>query len=384
MDHKLQKSPSRSDAGRNDDTVLTFNPNRLSFARRRRGLKKADLARLSGVHIRSVTGFEAGEFSPSADTLERIAAALSFPPTFFIGDDIDEVILDSGSFRSMSKMTARQRDMALCQAAIGVTLGAWIERKFELPKPELPDLSREADPEAAAESLRQEWFIGALPIRNMVHLLESKGVRVFSLSIDAREVDAFSMWKAGTPYVFLNTNKSSERSRFDAAHELGHLVLHKEASPHGREAETQANRFASAFLMPRASVLANAPRFPVFDTLVKLKKIWAVSIGALAYRLHELRVISDWQYRGLAVEIAKRDRTKEPEGIPGRETSLVFPAVFRQLYEEGITRSNVAQMLSVYTQELEDLLLGLVMTSVEGRRPQGKNSGGAAELRRIK
>jgi hypothetical protein len=85
-------------------------------------------------------------------------------------------------------------------------------------------------------------------LRNMVHLLESKGIRVFSLAVGAREVDAFLMWKGAIPYVFLNTHKTSEHSRYDAAHELGHLVLHEEDSPHGGEAELRANRFASAFL----------------------------------------------------------------------------------------------------------------------------------------
>jgi hypothetical protein len=39
--------------------------------------------------------------------------------------------------------------------------------------------------------VRQAWGLGELPIKNMVHLLESKGVRVYSLAIDAVEVDAF-------------------------------------------------------------------------------------------------------------------------------------------------------------------------------------------------
>ena len=343
----------------------SFNPTRLTFARRRRGYHKSQLADLTGMHIRSLTAFEAGEFLPASETLDRLGSALSFPPEFFSGEDLDEPSLDTGSFRSMSKMTARQRDMALCQAAIGLHLSSWIEGRFELPQPDLPDLGREPDPEAAAEFVRRTWLLGVLPARNMVHLLESKGVRVFSLSVDAREVDAFSLWKGGLPYVFLNTNKTSEHSRYDAAHELGHLILHKHGTPRGRDAEMQANRFASAFLMPRASVLASAPRFPTYATLVSLKKLWGVSVAALAYRLHELAVISDWQYRGLAIEISKNDRTKEPEGIP-RETSLILPMIFGRLYEEGLTRSKIATALAISTAELEQLLLGLVMTSVQG------------------
>jgi len=68
------------------------------------------------------------------------------------------------------------------------------------------------------------------------------------------------MWKEGTPFIFLNSAKSAERGRHDAAHELGHLVLHRHGGPIGRKAEEQANAFASAFLMPRSSILAHVPR----------------------------------------------------------------------------------------------------------------------------
>ena len=152
----------------------------------------------------------------------------------------------------MSKMTAAQRDMALSQAALGLHLMRWLGDRFELPDADLPDLGREPNPEGAAESLRRAWSLGALSIRNMIHLLEAKGGRVLSLAVDAREVDAF----------------------------------------------------ASAFLMPRGSVLANAPRFPSYATLVRLKRVWTTSVSALSYRLHALGVTSDWQYRGLSVEIA--------------------------------------------------------------------------------
>ncbi|WP_419757134.1 ImmA/IrrE family metallo-endopeptidase [Teredinibacter turnerae] len=73
------------------------------------------------------------------------------------------------------------------------------------------------------------------------------------------------------PFVFLNTKKTAERCRFDAAHELGHLVMHCHGAPQGQEAEKEANAFASAFLMPRRSVLANAPRSATLKSLISHK-----------------------------------------------------------------------------------------------------------------
>lgn len=302
----------------------SFNPSRLRWARRRRGLTKTALAAAMGVDLRSATAYEAGEFAPDQDKLNKLSTALRFPQPFFFGDDLDEPALDSASFRSMSKMTARQRDTALGNGAVALLLNQWIEGRFVLPQPDLPDLGRDATPESAAEATRRSWNLGELPIKNMVHLLESRGVRVYSLALDAAEVDAFSMWREDRPFVFLNTQKSAERARFDAAHELGHLVLHRHAAPHGQQAEQDADSFASAFLMPSASVRAYAPNFASLDQLIRLKKIWGVSLAALTYRLHKLGLISDWHYRKLYIEISRLGyRKSEPdEGV--RETSQIL------------------------------------------------------------
>jgi Zn-dependent peptidase ImmA (M78 family)/transcriptional regulator with XRE-family HTH domain len=377
MVDKAQKLRSR--LRRSGDTE-TFNPSRLTLARKRRGLAKLALADLIGVDRKTVHSYETGITVPEDVVLGEIVTALEFPREFFFGDDIEEPSVLSGSFRSMSKMSAPLRDMAQSQAAFGLHLSMWLKRKFELPSVQLPDISLTSDPEAAAEFVRRTWALGNLSIRNMIHLLESKGVRVFSLALDAREVDAYSMWTDGVPYVFLNNNKSSEHSRFDAAHELGHLVLHKHGTPRGIEAEKQAHTFASAFLMPRGSVFAHAPRFPTYNTLVALKKVWITSVAALAYRLHELDLMTDWQYRGICIEIAKRGRDKEPASAP-RETSIVLPQIFASLYRDGINRSQVAKELAIPTSELEQLLFGLTMTGIigGGKRTATKD----AELSRV-
>jgi Zn-dependent peptidase ImmA (M78 family) len=202
----------------------------------------------------------------------------------------------------------------------------------------------------------------------MVHLLESRGVRVFSLAEECIEVDAFSFWRAGqTPYIFLNTMKTAEHSRMDAAHELGHLVLHwGHDAPQGREAEHQANLFASAFLMPHGSVLAHVPKGANLTKLIEAKRRWKVSLGALVYRMHRLQMLTDWQYRSLFIEMGRRGyRTKEPNGIP-RETSQVVAKVFKSLHDDGVTRTDIARMLHVPADELARVVFGLVMTSVEG------------------
>lgn len=347
-----------------------FNPSRLTLARKRRGLTKTRLATSIRVERRAVTGYEAGEYPPGQDVLARLADELSFPPAFFFGDDLEEPAAEAASFRSMSKMTASQRDMALGQGALALHFSRWVESRFELPEVALPDLRYERDPEAAAGALRQLWGLGQQPVKNLIHLLESKGARIFSLSVDATEVDAFSMWKDSVPFIFLNTGKSAEHSRFDAAHELGHLVLHRHAAPSGRSAEQEADTFASAFLMPRGSVLAHAPRFPTVAQLITLKRVWTVSLAALTYRLHAVGALSDWHYRTLCIEISQRGfRRKEPDEAP-REISQALAKIFAALREEGMTKAEVARQLSVHPSEIDQLAFGLMvqgMTETAGQ-----------------
>lgn len=340
-------------------------PDRLRFARKRRGLTKTRLAGLVGLTARSVQAFENGEKPPSEETLAALARALRFPVEFFAGEELDELLPNGVSFRSMSSLTAGRRDAALGAGRLAIELMAWLGERFTLPATNVPDVSHH-EPEAAAEAVREFWKLGQKPISNMVHLLEANGVRVFSLAERTKDVDAFSLWYGNAPYVFLNTFKSAERSRLDAAHELGHLVLHRHGGPEGRQAEHEAQAFAGAFLMPRRDVLAVGPRIPSLTKLVELKKRWSVAVVALIHRLHRLELLTEWHYRSLCIEAAGLGyRTKEPNET-ARESSQLLAKVLTALREDGVGRAEVAKALSVHQSELESLVFGLVPTAVEG------------------
>lgn len=358
-----------------------FSPSRLTIARHRRGWTKSELAKQSGLSQRTIGGYESGEMTPADDSVAALSRVLRFPPGFFTAGEIDEPPQDSASFRALSSMTALQRNAALAAGALAIEFSEWLDRRFELPEPIVLDL-RGAEPEAAAEAVRRRWAIGEKPIANLVHLLELSGVRVFSLAEQCHEVDAFSMWRNGRPYVFLNTQKTPEHSRFDAAHELGHLVLHRhghggcdgapdvELNPdvtRGRRAEEEANAFASALLMPRATLLSTTPRIPTFTKLIEVKKTWRVSLAALVHRLHRLRVLNDWQYRNLCIQISRNGyRDREIDGLAEREKSQVLAKAFDELRASGLSRTDVARALYLPASELEGLVFGLAIAAIDG------------------
>ena len=345
-----------------------FEPSRLTVARQRRALTKTQTADKAGVSVRSITAYEAGDATPSPETLTRLAQVLRFPFGFFMRNALRPVQADEVSFRALSRLSAGRRDQALAAAGIAQELSAWLDNEFVLPEPDVPAL-RSDDIEKAASNLRHLWELGEGPIANMVHLLESHGIRVFSLADECREVDAFSFVDGTRPYVLLNMLKSAERSRFDAAHELAHIVLHHHSSAtDAKSRESEADQFASAFLMPRFAVQTEIRRRPPtrLGDLLPLKQRWRVSLAAYVRRLHDVGELSDWQYRSYYVEMSKLGyRTAEPhEGE--RETSQVMMKVLEALREEGNGPRSVAAALDLELQELRGYTFGLVLAPVEG------------------
>lgn len=342
---------------------MVFNHSRLILARKRRGMSKAVLSDAAKLSLRTLGYYESGEVVPTEQAIQSLSDALKFPPEFFFGVDLEEIALDGASFRSLSSMTASLRDASLSAGALSVELSKWIAKRFDLPQPNIPQL-RHCEPETAAEILRTEWGIGQRPIKNAIHLAELHGVRVFSLPIDSASVDAFSVWQNNIPFIFLNPMKSGERGRMDVSHELGHLCMHLNGIPRSRQAELEADRFASAFLMPAQDVLANIPGAINLKVIHKLKSRWKVSASALIVRLRTLDVLTEWQYRTLFIDLSKADqRTKELNGIP-RESSQVIGKVFEALRSEGVTRNTIARELKITSVELNSLISGLTLSAV--------------------
>jgi Zn-dependent peptidase ImmA (M78 family)/DNA-binding XRE family transcriptional regulator len=343
----------------------------LIIARKRRGLTLARLSELTGLSTRSISLYENGHQSPSPDTLLLLAGTLDLTPAFLQAPDLEEIPEDAVSFRALSKMTARQRDRALSAGRVALLINDWIEARFTLPEADVPSLTGH-DPEAAAEVVRARWGLGEKPIGNLLHLLEARGVRVYSLTAENDELDAFSLYWRNQPFIFLSTGKTGERGRFDAAHELGHLVLHGEHEvPHRPTAEVQANRFAAAFLMPRASVLGHGLREATTDQILRSKEVWKVAAMALTHRLHELDLLTEWGYRTACVQLSRLGyRRAEPGGIP-RESSQLLAKVFSAIRADGESPSTIASDLGISTGELHSHVFGLALTAVRQRPPAG-------------
>ncbi|MCG6481417.1 ImmA/IrrE family metallo-endopeptidase [Vibrio parahaemolyticus] len=311
---------------------------------------------------------------PLDETIKAYSIALNYPASFFLDPEpIESIDKETVSFRSLKSMRAAQEHAAIGAGQIGVMINDFFESQFNLPIAVVPDY-RGVEPEVAAEALRQEWDIGSLSIGNMVHLLEKHGIRVFSLAENTQDVDAFSFWKGNTPYVFLNTQKSGERSRFDAAHELAHLVLHRHGVPQGKNAETEADRFAAALLMPKITILPYKGTNITIESILALKEKWKVSAMALIVQMKNVGVLSEWQYKTLIVTASKMGlRTKELNGIP-RERSLILEKLVKALIAEGTSINKLAEQLHLPLDEVSALLFSVGIINTHATQVVKSNS----------
>jgi Zn-dependent peptidase ImmA (M78 family) len=128
--------------------------------------------------------------------------------------------------------------------------------------------------------------------------MESKGIVICRYEMQGENVEAFSFWNGHRPFIFLASEKEAAvRRRYDLAHELGHLILHRWIEQSELEdrailkaIEGEAYKFAGAFLLPSSS-FPNEVYTTRLDAFIPLKQRWKVSIQAMIYRCADLDLI---------------------------------------------------------------------------------------------
>lgn len=310
--------------------MQAFERARLRTARELARLSQAQLAAEAGVTPAAISQFESGAARPSPETMAILSDVLNIPVAFF-SEEIHES--HDGFFRSLRRTSVadRRRARAIAYVAHDVAVHASAAGRF--PATDVPMIPVKgldaglAEIERAAAEVRAQWGIPPGPAPNIVELLEARGITVIRLPIGSNDVDAFSLPFADHPVVVLGADKDDRaRSRFDGAHELGHLVVHGEQIWGVKEVETQAHQFAAEFLMPAEQIYHQLPATVDWPTMFELKRHWQVSIAALLMRARTLGRMTEATYlTAIKTASARGWRRIEPVplGQPEQPTKLL-------------------------------------------------------------
>nr|WP_202499041.1 XRE family transcriptional regulator [Streptomyces sp. SID5476] len=351
-----------------------FDPARLTQARRLAGLTKKEVADHLDVTPAAVGQYETGVSRPRPDLVPQLAKALDVPVEFFIaGRPSQRLDSSMAHFRALRSTPKAQRERALAFAEQVWELTYAMERRVQLPPVDLPGfaggevqpgVALPAEPTAAAQELRRQWGLGNGPVTHLVRRMEAHGIVVVlpaEADAAAATVDAFSS-RSVRPLVVLTRNRANDvyRHRFTAAHELGHLVLHGEATGDSRQ-EREADAFAAEFLTPQASILPLLPRRMDLGHLAGLRRSWGVSVHSLVYRCRELGLISDATasrtYQRLRALDGQPGFAPEPvSGYPGEQPVLLTQAFDLAVQETGLGVRELAQELAWPLARVRELL----------------------------
>lgn len=347
----------------------------LTRAREVRSISQAELARRVEVTRQSISQYEGNTNPPSFETLTRIAEELKLPIHYFLRippkantDPVFNRVNISAATKTARKAAERRYEWLK-------EIVTYLREFVNFPKVNFPQFDLPADPrkitteliEELATETRRFWGLGDGVISNVVLLLENNGAIVTRYILDANKYDAFSVFSSSdkTPYIILGADKGiAVRSRFDASHELGHIVLHQRVdkarlntSSDFNLIEKQAHRFASAFLLPASSYLEDFI-VPTLDTFRAKKSKWRVSIQSQIHRCQDLGVITEDQATRLWKNCNRKGwKYKEPfddEFLV--EQPRILSRAMRMILDEKVqTRSDISSALPFALVDLAEL-----------------------------
>jgi Zn-dependent peptidase ImmA (M78 family)/transcriptional regulator with XRE-family HTH domain len=354
--------------------IQGFQHERLGQILAVRRLSQAQLASLVGVSPATVSKWRSGTQAPEREALDKLARVVNVSPEWFTRFVTPK--LSVPLFRSNASAHVAARSMLEGRLEWAQDVAVELEEFVDYPELNLPTRSytdpeeiTAADIESAAAECRDFWRLGRGVIQDLALAMEGAGIIIVREETGIAQIEGLSAWSPvlNRPLVLLSADKDNGyRSRFDLAHELGHLILHKnilrvtERDRH-KQLEQQAHYFAGALLLP-AELFASEVRTPVtLDDLLLMKRRWGVSVAAIIMRLRALHIINDEEAQNLFKRKSARWGAKTEPG--DRDRSPEMPRLLRRAIELLINENvmpleAVPRHIGFSTRDLE-MLAGL-------------------------
>jgi Zn-dependent peptidase ImmA (M78 family)/transcriptional regulator with XRE-family HTH domain len=354
-----------------------FVPRRLRLARLFLGLTQAELAARLDVNQSWVGQVESGTKPVSGDRMLAIAEVSGFHPGFFHTPIHHEFTDDNCHFRTR-KSPASVRNQAMATGTLFSAVVAHLEEQIDFPDDIVPSFSVSAATsiEDVAARCRTAWGLPLdRPIGNITRVAENAGVLVTRCASNDK-VDAFSCGAGPRKLIVVNGARGASRTRFDIAHELGHLVMHAGLKTGDDATEEEADRFASAFLLPARGFAHEFPQGRIdWTAMLALKRRWSVSLQALIMRAHELDRIAALQKTSAYKYIAWNGWRKNEPGEPPMEAPEAVRNAFVALEDDGCPVAAAARAVHT-TEEVVLEIIGRVYEPKQVEPPPRTPGGG--------
>lgn len=270
---------------------MGFIPERLKEIRLLRGYTLEYVAKEVGVSKQVVSKYEAGKTIPATDTLGKILDLYGISPEYLTNQrnlPNDRSIV---FYRARKRTALKTKEVAEVYLKWFYEIIVVINGIYALKECDLPQIPTQLSISAKAELLRQVWNLGEEPINDIVSLLEEHGFNIITVDWDKEKIDGFSQMIGSRPVIMIDGKRGTkQRRQFSIAHELGHLILHREMKEMTDEMEDEADEFAGCFLMPERMIRRDMIRNNA-DFFVELSKKWLVSPQALVERCWNLGLL---------------------------------------------------------------------------------------------
>lgn len=213
-----------------------------------------------------------------------------------------------------------------------------------------------------AHRLRMEWELGEDGISNVISVLEENNIKV--IEIEAPDsFDGLSGYaNKQIPVIVLNSNFPSERLRFTAFHELGHLLLRFDDAFTSKEKENLCHLFANEMLISGKQfirLIGSSRKDISLQELTPIQKQYGISIDALMYKAKELNIITENRFKGYCIKKNQYPELKkeiQQSRFPKETSSRFASLVFRAISKEIISFSKASSLLEVSIAEVKSLL----------------------------
>jgi len=300
-----------------DNNEISYNYRMVVLARESRGLGQKELSELSGISQGKLSKMENGLMAISQEDIKILSSTLNYPEHFFQRNDrIYGVGLSEYFHRKRQNVAQKILNKVYAKLEIRRMEISLLLKPVDLGRVNIPNIDPEEhnnNIETIAQIVRASWHVPKGPIDNVVDLIEEAGAIIIPFDFEKANIDGISVWHSDLPpLIFINYDRPMDRIRFTLCHELGHLVLHRSPPIDNSDIESQADRFASEFLMPKNDISPMLRDISI-QKLASLKPYWKTSMGAILKRSADLGKITERQSRYFWMQMNKLGyRTLEP------------------------------------------------------------------------